>query len=98
MTNEFQNVLYNLNLLLGKEAIERVFGKSETELLSQLLTNITNSLLDTSPNYFKDHLVNIILSAIAFGWKSSKSLEDFKYSILEIQRELEKKKYSSYIQ
>ncbi|MBA7525677.1 hypothetical protein ES705_17830 [subsurface metagenome] len=98
MTINFQKVKFNFNLLLSKEAIDRVFGKTETELLLQLLTNLMNAITDTSPNYFRNHLVNIILSAIAFGWKSSKNLEDYKNMILEIQKELEKEKYSNYIQ
>jgi hypothetical protein len=57
-----------------------------------------NAIPDTSPNYFRNHLVNIILSVIVFGWKSSKTLEDYKNMILEIQKELEKEKYSNYIQ
>lgn len=98
MTNDFQKALYNFNLLFSKEAIDRIFGKSETELLIELLANLINALPDTSPNYFKNHIINIILSSIAFGWKSSKNLEDYKKMILEIQKELEKKKYSNYIQ
>lgn len=57
-----------------------------------------NAIPDISPNYFRNHLVNIILSVIAFGWKSSKNLEDYKNMILDIQKELEKEKCSNYIQ
>jgi len=98
LTNDFQKTLYNLKLLFSKEAIDRVFEKSETELLLELLAKLINALPDTSPNYFNNHIVNIILSSIAYGWKSSKNLEDYKKMMSEIQKELEKKRYSNYIQ
>ncbi len=62
MTNDFQKALYNFNLLFSKEAIDRIFGKSETDLLIELLASMINALPDTSPNYFRNHLINIILS------------------------------------
>ncbi len=97
MSKEFVNKFYNFKKLLNKNALKESITKSQDYLLSELLAKISASIYDVSPRFFQEHLISIINSAVAFGWRACKELEDFERLEKKVQEEMEKEKYSSYI-
>lgn len=98
MSNEFSKIFYNLKWVLNEEALKKSIDNSQDYLLTELLAKIITSLRDITPRFYQEYLGDLINIAVAFGWKACKDLEDFEKLLKKIKEEMDKDKYSSYIQ